>query len=330
MAIYYYVPDNNNPSWGVGVIYNHVKALNEGREEAYIVHEKKGFTLSWLKVNVPVKYNDGKLLQTLTKDDILVVPEVAVNLHDLKRLKCTKVLFIQNVGYLFESMPEAETHKSLGFNYVFIIMPHQIQLVKRHIGLPYYLIPPCVSDAFFIENRKIRREKTILLYPKQYQIDYTIVKHLLLREIEKYNQCIGRNRKRDKWRIQELKGYKHKDIPILMQRSEVFVSLNTFEALNTSVVEAMASGCIVFTYEAIGPKDYLINGKNSFVYGNNEAYELVAGLIEFVGSYADRSVSISEMRDNARDTAGIYNRKRMEDDLFDALKELKNNRQNSV
>ena len=79
-----------------------------------------------------------------------------------------------------------------------------------------------------------------------------------------------------------------------------------FEALNTSVVEAMASGCIVFCYEGFGPRDFLENGKNAFVFPNNEPYLLVEKLYEVLDNYEHKQVQLKQMQIYARKTAERY------------------------
>lgn len=59
-----------------------------------------------------------------------------------------------------------------------------------------------------------------------------------------------------------------------MKKAAFFIATNTFESFNASVVEAMAAGCINVCYEGFGPRDYLENNSNAFVFNNNEAYEL--------------------------------------------------------
>ncbi len=87
------MPDNNTPSWGVGIIYHHVRALNEGGFEACLIHDKKRFKPDWLSVTVPTVYwNQGV---SISPDDLLVVPEVMVNMKGLKKLRCRKILFVQ-------------------------------------------------------------------------------------------------------------------------------------------------------------------------------------------------------------------------------------------
>lgn len=82
-----------------------------------------------------------------------------------------------------------------------------------------------------------------------------------------------------------VKNLTHKEVAVEMQKSAFFISLNTFEALNTSIVEAMAAGCIVFCYEGFGARDYLADRVNAFSFKNNEAYELVETFCNQIDNY---------------------------------------------
>jgi len=107
-----------------------------------------------------------------------------------------------------------------------------------------------------------------------------------------------------------------------MAQSELFVSLNCFEALNTSVVEAMAAGCIVFTYEGFGPRDYLRNGENAYVFSNNEAYALCSALFNYIDRFNETNSERTQMRNSAKETAQFYSLENMEKALLETFKKI--------
>lgn len=109
------------------------------------------------------------------------------------------------------------------------------------------------------------------------------------------------------WQLKELKAMEHRQVARAMQEAACFVSINVFEALNTAVLEAMAAGCIVLCYEGIGPRDYLRNGENAFVFGNNEAYALAEKVCAFMDSYDEQQLALQAMREQAAHVAAQYN-----------------------
>ena len=317
--ILYLTPDNPTPSWGIGVIYHHVKALNELGYKAYIVHQNQGFKLLWLNMDVPVKYTYEISNGSINEKDVLVVPEVMANDEFANKWNGKKILFIQASGWIFEKLPINKTHKQLGFSSVMVIMPHMIPIVEKFIELPVFMVPPMVADYFFDEPINRKREKSIVMYPKFNQIDFSIVNGLLRRKTgnNKFKKAIGID-----WRIKLLQGLTHRQVAATFDTATFFISLNTFEALNTSVVEAMARGCIVFCYEGFGPRDFLKDGINAFVFGNNEPYQLVEKVYDVLDNPEKYNEQLKSIQNNALITAHEYTYDKMKQQLAKSLHHL--------
>ncbi|TXE09272.1 glycosyltransferase [Gelidibacter salicanalis] len=321
MSIYYYVPDNIKPSWGIGVIYHHVKALNESGQSAFVLHQKQGFILPWLELKVPTKYRDAISNYEISSSDSLVVPEVMAHESFVLQCKARKILFIQATGWIFEALPLHVTHKKLGFSSAMVIMPHMLPIVEKFIGLPSFLVPPMVADYFFNKPIPLHRKKTIVMYPKFNQIDFSIVNGLLRRKLgnNKIKKALGVD-----WRIQLLEGLSHQEVSATFDQATFFISLNTFEALNTSVVEAMARGCIVFCYEGFGPKDFLLDNINAFVFGNNEPYALVEKIYDILDQPDQYKSQLGTMRQHALETANQYTYDKMKESLANQIEFIVN------
>lgn len=120
MNIYYYSPDNTRPSWGLGMIYYHVWLLNKNNFNAYLIHDKKPFKLSWLDLEVPIRYLSDKSLKLL-KDDLLVIPEFYASDKWIKKSKCRKIIFVQNCFYIFDGLSKNSSYRELGYEKYFII-----------------------------------------------------------------------------------------------------------------------------------------------------------------------------------------------------------------
>lgn len=311
-AFYYLVPDNEKPSWGIGVIYHHVKALVELGYDACVLHQNSSFTLPWLSMDVPVRYADEPAMKSLNADDVLVVPEVMAAHPFAAKCKARKILFVQNSGYIFESLPVDAGHRDLGYSAVMVIMPHMVDVVERFIGLPVFMVQPMVADYFFSGQINMKRSRTIVMYPKFSQIDFAIVNNLLRRKLgsNRLMKAVGIH-----WRIKLLEGLSHRQVAGVFDDAGFFVSLNTFEALNTSVVEAMARGCIVFCYEGVGPRDFLRDGVNAFVFPNNEAYRLVDKMYDVLDNPEKYREQLAGMRNNALVTARQYTYANMKEEL---------------
>lgn len=320
MGIHYLVPNRDTPSWGLSMLYQHVQLLNRNGFDAVIIKELPLTSPGWLNIQVPIKsINEFKI--KAKPSDILVVPEVMVNFQGLKKIKCRKIVFIQAGAYIFENLPAKEDHVSLGFEHAIVILPHLARIVEKHMKIPFTTIPAFVAPYFFTGIFSKKKKRQILLYPKLGNVDYSIVKYLLNKHLEEINSSAikdfftGVN-----WKIVELKNLTHQEVAAKMHDASFFVALNTFEALNTSVVEAMAAGCIVFCYEGFGSRDYLCDRKNAFVFQNNEAYLLTETLCQEINQYDNNFEALKVISENAVVTAKRFSKERTEDVLMKFFK----------
>ncbi|HLE83805.1 MAG TPA: glycosyltransferase, partial [Thermoanaerobaculia bacterium] len=105
-----------------------------------------------------------------------------------------------------------------------------------------------------------------------------------------------------------LAGLRHAEVAELMAEASFLVSLNSHEAFNSTVPEAMAAGCIPVCYDAFGGRDYLIDGENAFVFPNHHVFPLVEKLLELTRGAAERTGELARMRTRGRETAGRFTR----------------------
>lgn len=304
--IFYLAPDSNTPSWGLGIIYHHVLALNEAGFSAFLVHEKARFKLEWLEIKVPVLYWNQS--PEIAEEDIVVVPEVMVNMKGLKKLKCRKILLVQASSFLFEMLPEDETHLSLGFESAIGIMPHMMPIIEQFTKLKAEMVPPFVAPYFRKEESKLHdRNKTILIFPKFHQQDFGIVKRVVEDKLKEINPSGITSIFKSKWKLIVLKGKTHKEVAELMQEAIFFIATNTFESFNASCVEAMSAGCISICYEGFGPRDYMVNEKNAFVFPNNEAYRLSNHVFDLIENFEQKTTQLKSIREEGYRLSATYN-----------------------
>ncbi len=312
MKIYYLVPDNDKPSMGIGIIYHHVRALMDIGLEAFVVHENSGFKLTWLNLKVNVTYISDI---DVAKNDIIVFPEVFAFKARFYNFDCEKILFVQNTSLLFYNFNSDEDYIKLGFTKVMYYLKHMEKPLNQYVNLPMTHVRPVISEYFFSNNDK--RSKTIVIYPKTEIREYNLLKSLIERKINNINKSKILNRIGIKnWQLIELKGFSHLETASLLKKASLFISLNSFEAFNTSVPEAMAAGAVNVCYEAFGPRDFLINNVNSMVVKNNEVFELfykVENLIDDIES--GNTFKINEIRNNAYQFSLDYTHDLLKNDL---------------
>ena len=296
--IYYLAPEDDRPSWGNGLLYHHVRLLREMGFSAFVLHRRKGFRLSWFETRVEVRYLDVGFRPN--RSDLVVVPEVQAHLDDVHAIPCRRIVFVQGSFLILNGFEQAVNYRELGYVAAMAILPHVCDIVRRHCGLTPTLVPPFIAPYFFADNEEIsyQRHRRILLVGKpEYRhagyFDYDIASKILGRHL----------RTRPEWRLLELAGYSHRQTANLMKESALLLNLNTLEAFNTTVPEAMAAGCVVTCYEAYGGRDFLRTGENAYVWPNNHVYPLLEHLCDLLDHYDERSREVAAIRRAAYATA---------------------------
>lgn len=324
-VIYYLAPDFDIPSWGNGVLYNHVDLLNKNGIPAAILHHRKPFRYSWFHSSTHIEYLDDRSLN-IKENDYLIVPEVNVKDEIPQKIKCRKILFIQNVFIILTRLDKAYNFNDLGYERSIVTMPHMKKAVEQNYGVDASIIPVAVAPYFFINKEDLHRERTkaVLLFPKDVykqlgQLDYDILTKILDRKFSKNKKkLLGIISRRDKskWHTIELKDMKHKQVAEIMKESAFFVCVNTLEGFNVAVPEAMAAGCIPICYDAVGGADYLKNNENAYVFENNYIYPLIEKLFYLMDNYDSMQDEFSRIKNNGYNTALGYTERQMEESLL--------------
>jgi hypothetical protein len=328
MVIYYYSPLNNNrPSWGVGIIHYHVWLLNKSGFSAYVIYDETNSKLTWLNLNIPVLSISAFSNLEKSPSDVLVLPEVSAGKTEFLNIACRKFVFVQNVFYIIEGIKPAKTYDNLGFEGVIFIMTHMYTILNHLTSLPLYKIPPFIAPYFFKGQPCHKRKKRILLYPKFNDKEYNILKHLLNIQLGITPKSrIKKILTNSEWNLIEMQNLNHEEVSREMSQAAFFISLNTTEAFNTSVPEAMASGCINLCFDGFGPLDFLEDKKNAFVFRNNHIYELFDQLNYLVKNYDNLKRQLDEMRNSAWVTANEFTIEKTKNDLLEFLNQLNFNK----
>jgi hypothetical protein len=321
--IVYLVPDYGTPSWGVGLLYHHVGMLLEHGFRAAVLHRRAPFRVSWLDVDVPIRYLESSA--GVEFRDIAVVPEVLAHDGVSRRLGCRKVVFVQNGFSIFAGSDAAVDYPALGYEAALVTMPHLADVVTRHCGLRPSVVPPFVAPYFFTDEANLQapRRREVLIFKKAPygeagHPDYDIAVKLLRRHFARRAEPSAA----DGWRIIELEGRTHREAADVMKRAAIFVNVNTLEGFNVTVAEAMAAGCLVVCYEAHGGRDYLRWGENAFVFPNNDIFALVDKVIELAGTLETRPEALESIRRRALATARGYDWRRTAEAVCDVFRGL--------
>jgi len=308
--IFYLVPDFGEPSWGLALLYHHVGILREHGFEAWVLHQRTGFSADWLGPRPPVRYLDEEGLN-IRSSDFLVVPEILAAQSASLPFDCRRIVFVQGAFLIFKGLENATSYRELGFEAAMAILPHIRGILRRHFEIPAELVPPFIADYFFEAPLDTERKQRILLFPKKgYRdigyFDFDILQRLLQPILKRH----------DDWETVEVRGLAHREVARLMGKSAFAVNLNCLEAFNTTVPEAMAAGCIPVCYEAFGGRDFLVDGVNAFVFRNNDVFRLAESLEDLMEHHGSREAKLAKIRSAARNTAAAYNREATAESLL--------------
>jgi len=309
--VFYYAPDHNVPSWGIGMLYTHVRLLRSSGINAFILHDRCPFRPRWLKMNVPRFYLDRRSFQP-RRHDILVVPEVVAtgrrrrkrSSERLKKIPCRRIVFVQGSSLILAGLGKASTFRELGYESAMAVMPHVQAILDRHFCTPSAVVPPCVAQYFFADGLK-KRKRQIVLCPKMNCEDYPIVAKFLRLRLPKFG-----------WRLVEVEGKPHQQVARIMQESAFHVSVNCQESFNATVPEAMAAGCIPICYEAFGGSEFLEDGRNAYVFLNHHIFPLLERIMDLVSNYDRRQSQLNKIRLAGRATAARFTEERTKQALL--------------
>lgn len=147
--IFYFCPDFSSPSGGTKRLYRHVAHLNRMGFKAFIVHNKRGFVLTWHGYKVPVLWLEDRL--SFQDDDILVFPEGMVSfMKQTRNFNCTRIAIALNWAYVYPSLPKGEDWKDYGINQA--ITPSRVikDFLEWSMGLGVTLIDNYVDTKRYL------------------------------------------------------------------------------------------------------------------------------------------------------------------------------------
>lgn len=300
--IYYLIGDHPDPSWGVGMLYEHVRLLRAAGRDAQILHHQAPFRPTWLDLQVPVTYLDAPSFAPDARD-IVVVPEVLAASPQVQQYPWRKIVFVQGAYLILAGLGGAPDYPALGYEAAIAVLPFVSQVVERYFGLHAPVIPPFVAPYFYLPAEPPPRERRVLLAFKDgYRAagipDAAIAEALLVREIAR----------RPGWAFERMTGLSHRDTAKRMQSSLFLVNVHSHESFNTTVPEAMAAGCVPLCYEAGAGRDFLRDGDNALVFPNQQVFALVEKLCELMDRYdaGELTSQLAVWRDGGRRTLDHY------------------------
>ena len=300
--------DSLEPSGGVKVIYSHVSHLVKNGYPAFVLHNKRNFTLPWLESNVPILYVEDNI--QISPNDLVVIPEdYKEALNVFKNINVRKFVFCQNHYYIFKGLQNGDSWQDYGVSKVFCCS----NIISKFICTVFdYSDVPVIHNAIHPDLFKPRNKKLQIAYmPRKTPRELDFIRNLFKRLYKQYDYipwvCIDK--------VNESK------VAEIMSESAVFLSTSNFEGFGLPPLEAMASGCIVVGFHGDGGMEYASNDNGFWCNWNNisECAKTLGHVISLIN--CDDEI-VHKIRRQALKKAGEYTYDRQENDLLNFWREV--------
>jgi hypothetical protein len=254
-TLYFFVPDFDKPSGGVGLLYDHVRILNELGFKASILHQKKGFEVTWLgdrKEGVPVKYmEDGKL--ELTMKDFFFVPEgmpQVMSMLQQQQVPCKKIVFCQNWLYILNALQPGQTWQSFGIGDCLSVSEFQTNYIKAIMpGMRCKNVVGSIDpNIFYPPENEEEKLPIVAFYPSRdggMKSSNVIKTFYLLFPHFKWIQ------------FRQMGGLETEDYAKALRNAVFYAHFDEYSSWGTAPIEAWRSGCLVAGWDGVGGTEYM-------------------------------------------------------------------------
>lgn len=218
-------------------------------------------------------------------------------------------IYLQGASALIQALVAHADLHSTGLEGAWAVMPHLVQLINKWSPMPQgvHLVPPFVQplkDPGSGLKPWSERRKRCVLFPKAMYTALGQSDHALL------TQMLTRRAAALGWEIVQLQGLSPTEVQELFSDARLFINTNTLESLNATLIEAMAAGCPVISYTAIGGIDFLETGVNAQVFENLEVFQMLEAALEIMAQPEAHKAKMEGLQKAGWATASRYNRQR--------------------
>lgn len=298
--IVYIAPRPGSNTGGNKVIFRHAEALQALGYDA-VVRSPAGF-------EAPTWFNHTAVMDDASRpiddDDILVIAEDVVGvLSHCADLSNRKVIFCQNpyafIGYGFASLPDELRAKYR----VFMACNTGVAgLIARYFDYDTISVVPAFADErTFMPSPK---RPVIACTPRKRPAEYQAIRYMFSRLYAGPTL----------WQWEALETATEAQTAAAMGRASLFLSLAKMEAHSMTLLEAMASECLIAGFTGIGPREYTspVNG----IWVDEDDCEAAAIALVHAATLADRGGGASAlMRHSASVTAAQWTHARFSEAL---------------
>ena len=235
-------------SGGTKVTFRHVEALTTLGFDATVRIIGGGAAPTWFRHTAPIEDDT----QPLVAADILVLPEDdAAGLRRFAGLPNRKIVFCQNPYFAAaRGLGELDNHTVGAYREFMACSSGVAAWLSRFFDYDRISVAPGFADERIFAPAP--KEAIIACVPRKRMLEIKVIRHLFARLYKGPTA----------WRWAAIQNMSEEEAANVMARAAVFLSLNRFEGMSLTLVEAMASGCLVAGFTGLGPREYTtsVNG----------------------------------------------------------------------
>jgi glycosyltransferase involved in cell wall biosynthesis len=301
MKVYYYCPNLNHPSGGMGVLFKQAKILADNGYDVTLIYEGQGeLNPTWMDFDISyipkVKINGVGSLRIDSKD-LLVIPEGFGNIIDsTKNMKFKRVVLAQSWIYILNSMPQPKSWKESGITEVITPSPNLKNYLDEIMpGLNVQTYNYSVNTTYF--NKNIQKQPRICFSARGQESEMKVMTIINMFKVlsPKFKHIP----------FLHLRGYDKPTFAKLLSESTFTLYTDEIACVATLPLESMAANTHVIGWD-MGVKDYAVDNENMFMVTNGDCLGLAKKLKEVVEKYFNDELEEQNLFSNYEKTLSLY------------------------
>lgn len=252
---FFFCPDFEKPSGGVGLLYDHVRIMNELGFNAVVLHQKSGFKVEWLgdrAEGVPVEYIEDNNLN-ISMHDFIFIPEGMTNIMEQlqqQNVPAKKIVFCQNWLYILNSLQPGQTWQHLGIGDCLSVSDFQTRYIQAIMpGMRCKNVVGSIDpEVFYPPESMLDKKPIVSFYPSRdggMKSSNVIKTFYLLFPHFKWVQ------------FRQMGGLETEAYAEALSESAFYVHFDEYSSWGTAPIEAWRSGCLVAGWHGEGGVEYM-------------------------------------------------------------------------